>query len=132
MMDYWQFTIPGRLPGLNEMIKAAKGYGGRGYGYSKLKKKWTNDIALIIKAARIPKMKRILLSFNWHEPMATKRERPRDPDNVSGGGRKIILDALKTAGVIPNDTMKEVDGWQDVFHTSIRPKVDVGIWEKEP
>jgi len=129
MMGYWQFTIPGRLPGLTEMIEAAKGHGGHGYGYSKLKKKWTNDIALIIKGARIPKLERIWVDYYWYEPVATKREHPRDPDNVSGGGRKIINDSLKLAHVIPNDTMKEIAGWQDNFEADDTPRIVVTVWK---
>lgn len=50
------------------------------------------------------------ISFDWHE--TTMR---RDPDNISGGGRKIILDALVFAKVIPDDGPKYVAGFTDRF-----------------
>lgn len=111
------FFIPGRLPSLNDLIEAAKGHGGRGYGYSKLKRQWTDSIALLAKAARLAPMARGRFRFEWHEAAHSKHCHSRDPDNVAGGGRKLILDGLKTASVIPDDTAKQVAGWTDDFVT---------------
>jgi hypothetical protein len=110
----YSFHIPGRLPGMNEMVAAAKGYGGRGYGYSKLKKQWTNSIALIARSARIPHMDRVRLVFDWVEPTPSKTTKVRDPDNIAAA-KKLVLDGLVMAGVLKRDTLSEVAGWTDTF-----------------
>jgi hypothetical protein len=98
------------------VIAAAKGFGGRGYGYSKLKRKWTDDVALLAKAARLPKVTRARFSFQWFE-----RSRRRNPDNFCAGGRKMILDGLVNAGVLENDGWTQIVGWRDewVLHLSL-------------
>lgn len=110
-----RFHIPGRLPGFNELVAAAKGHDGRGYGYSSLKKKWTDTVVLLAKARKLPPVKRARFTFVFTEPTPSRRCRPRDPDNIAAGGRKVILDGLVAAGVLPNDTLAEVAGWQDEF-----------------
>jgi hypothetical protein len=114
--------IPGPLPGQNEIVAAAKGFRGRGYGYAKLKRQWTQTIALIAKAARVPSMPRVFLHCLWVEP--NKR---RNPDNIAAGGRKVLLDGLVTAGVIRNDGWGEVAGWSDTFSVGDKPGLSVII-----
>jgi hypothetical protein len=83
------------------MIAAAKGSGGKGLAYSAMKSKWTNDIAFLIRAAKIPRgLTRILCAFEW-----VSRDRRHDPDNIEAA-QKFIWDALKLSGVLPND------GWE--------------------
>jgi hypothetical protein len=60
-------------------------------------------------------MERVRLRFEWHEPKPSRTARLRDPDNISSGGRKIILDGLVQAGVIPDDGWDVVRGWEDHF-----------------
>jgi Holliday junction resolvase RusA-like endonuclease len=108
------FTIPGRLPGQNEMISSAKGFGGRGFGYSKLKKKWTDDISLLARSSRLPRFGRVRLTFDWHEPQPSRTCRRRDPDNVAAG-KKLVLDGLVAAGVLANDNSDVIAGWTDTF-----------------
>jgi len=93
----WRFWIPGPIPGQNEMLAAAKGFGGHGLGYAKLKKEWTETIAWIIKAARVPKLDRVRCTFEW-----VSVDKRHDPDNIEAG-QKFVMDALKLAGVIEND-----------------------------
>lgn len=106
-----QLWIPGPLPGLNELIASAKGSGGRGAGYARLKKQWTETVWALAKEARLPKFPgHVRLDFRWLE-----QDRRRDPDNVAAGGRKLILDGLVMAGVIRGDGWSCVDGWWDEF-----------------
>lgn len=108
--------LPGQLPGLNEIIDAAKGYGGRGAGYALLKRKWTEYVWAHAKAARLPaRPGPVMLLFDWHEP-----NRRRDPDNVAAGGRKFILDGLVKAGVLAGDGWAHVAGWSD--HWILNPQ----------
>lgn len=116
--------IPGPLPGMNELIEAAKGARGRGHRYSRLKLVWNDTIVLLARAARIPTMKRAHLAFRWLE-----RDKRRDPDNIAGGGRKIVLDGLVTAGVLENDGWAQVAGWTDSFDVAARAGVEVTISE---
>lgn len=118
-----QFFIRGPLPGLNEMIAAAKGAGGRGVVYSKLKAKWTNDIALQIRAARVRPVERAYLRFIWRE-----KTQKRDPDNIAAGGRKLILDALVVAKVIGDDGWTQIAGWNDAWVLDANPGVEVAIF----
>lgn len=123
MLASWDFWIAGPLPGQNEIIKAAKGSGGRGRAYSRLKAKLTNDIALTAKAARIPHVKRARFLFHWIE--TSKR---RNPDNIAAA-HKFVFDGLVLAGVLSNDGWAQVAGWSDTFEVGKRPGVFVTVLE---
>jgi len=108
MSSLW---IPGPLPGLNELIAAAKGAGGTGRAYSRLKRQWTDTVWALAKSARLESFETpVLITFEWVE-----RDRRRDPDNVAAGGRKLILDGLVAAGVLKGDGWSHVRGWTDDF-----------------
>jgi hypothetical protein len=117
-----EFFVPGPLPGLNDLISAAKGSGGTGRGYSALKKSWTGTVWAWAKKARLKKMfVRVYFHFQWIE-----KNHRRDPDNVSSAGRKLILDGLTKAGIIQGDGWNSVAGWQDQFFVDAkRPGVRV-------
>lgn len=105
-----QLWIPGRLPGLNEIVESAKGFGGRGFGYSKLKRQHTERMTLLARAAKVKRFDvPVVLTFKWVEP-----NRRRDRDNVAAA-KKLILDALVKAGVIASDGWHHVIGWTDTF-----------------
>jgi Holliday junction resolvase RusA-like endonuclease len=104
-----KLTIPGRLPGLNEMIDAARE---NRYASAKMKKEYTELVAWCAKAARLPRMEKVDLVITWHEP--NKR---RDKDNIMAG-QKFIWDGLVEAGVLPND------GWNQIGDITHRFRVD--------
>lgn len=113
-------TIPGRLPGLNDMIDAARG---NRYASAKMKKEYTEMVAWCAKAARLPRMERVDLVVTWHEP--NKR---RDKDNIMAGGLKMILDGLVVAGVIKNDGWSEIGSINNHFEVDKdNPRVEVEI-----
>lgn len=115
-VDYAGLWVPGPLPGMNELIAAAKGSGGRGAGYARLKKQWTEAVWAEAKRARLPSFTgRVVLTFTWHEA-----DRRRDPDNVAAGGRKLVLDGLVLAGVLGGDGWRYVQSWTDRF--DVRPE----------
>lgn len=118
-MTLW---IPGPLPGMNEIVGAAKGFGGRGYGYSKMKKLWTDTVKLRALAAKLPKMKRVRLHFSWVE----KNQR-RDPENIAAA-KKFILDGLVEARIIPDDGWSEISGWTDSFVVVSEMDPSPGVW----
>jgi hypothetical protein len=119
MLRFW---IPGPLPGLNEVLASAKGYGGRGFGYAKLKRRWTQTIALHVLAAGIKHVDRAHFEFRWVE-----KDQRRDPDGVAAGGRKVLFDGLVLAKVLANDGWKQVAGWTDSFEVGAKPGVEVTI-----
>jgi len=108
--------VPGPLPGLNELLAAAGGSGGRRAGYARIKRQWTETIWALAKEARIDKPgpfeRAVLMTFDWVE-----KDKRRDPDNVAAGGRKLILDGLVNAGVLAGDGWKHVRSWHDRWQT---------------
>lgn len=98
------------------MIAAAKGSGGRGAGYARLKRDWTEAVWAEAKRQRVPAFpRRVILEFTWHE-----QDRRRDPDNVAAGGRKLVLDGLVLAGVLKGDGWRYIQAWTDRF--DVRPE----------
>ncbi len=100
-----QFFIPFKLPGLNEVINASKRFD-RATGknrYWGMKIEIEEKIRWMIHIAHLRPVKRARIEFVWIEP-----NRRRDPDNISGGGRKFILDALVDCGILEADRQEQV------------------------
>ena len=119
--------------------------------YNALKTTWQATIAAYAKKQRLPEAAKswrwpIALSWRWYEPDAR-----RDPDGISGGGRKLIVDALTSctgrcrqpcgmhAGVFPTDGHRHVQRfrWEE-FYVGLESErggaieaVTVGIYEGE-
>ena len=118
-----KLEIPGRLPGLNEIIAAAKSHYAK---YSTEKKEYTEEVAWLAKQARLPKFEKVYLVITWFEP-----DRRRDPDNIMAG-QKFILDGMVAAGTIPNDSQKHIKGIVHRFRVDKRnPRVEVEIVDIE-
>jgi hypothetical protein len=107
--------ISRRVPGLNDIINAStrvarnfNDHGGRHSSYSKTKADWKEYVVELCLEQRIRPVRFGVFVFTWIEP-----NKGRDPDNISAGGRKLILDGLVAAGVIANDGWKQVRGLQD-------------------
>lgn len=104
-----QLWIPGPMPGMNEIINA-KGTavrvrnGKRWDAYQKMKKAWTEKIAIYLRQAHFPRL------IGPHEFFFEHREqhKKRDPDNFCSGVSKLTFDALQECGIIEND------GWSQV------------------
>jgi len=128
-MDF-KFFVPGRIPGLNEIIQAARdevpGLSSRRrkvYRYTLLKDEWTQTVADIVKANRIPRLKSIYIDFLWLEP-----NRRRNKDNIAAG-KKFVIDGLVRAGVIINDGWSQVSDFSDDFKVHDRRGVIVTVEE---
>ena len=115
------FFVPGPLPGQNEMIAAAKSGHGRGNAYARIKKAWTNAVALRARANCIPHMDRIRLDCRWLES-----KRNRDPDNIASA-KKFILDGLVEAGVIDGDGWAHIAAFSDSWDLAGRSGVVVTV-----
>lgn len=94
-----------RQPSLNEWIAAAKSGRGKGGGYSRLKKRMTDDVEARAREAQLKPVDRAFLEFSWIEPSVR-----RDPDNLAIP--KAILDGLVNAGILPDDSWKHVAGFR--------------------
>ncbi|MEW6542457.1 MAG: hypothetical protein AB1411_02475 [Nitrospirota bacterium] len=121
----------GPLPGMNDILDTAKAFDGRQHrlkqrwnGYQEIKKSWLRTLVCELRLAKIRPVERAYWLFEWHEP-----NRLRDPDNVSGAGRKLILDAFVHAQLIPDDGWDVIAGWEDRFVVSRKPGVLVTIRE---
>lgn len=117
-----KITIPGTMPGFNEIIKAAK-QGRRKYQpYNDMKQEHTDHVAWLSK--KLPKKKKIFLDITWIE-----KDMRRDPDNIAAAV-KFLWDGLVVAGVIKNDGWSENGGWSNKFAVDKdNPRIEIIITE---
>lgn len=117
-----KLIIPGKLPGLNEYIRAC-----RANKYAGAEMKKTAEMAIeweIRRQLRNAKFDMVNLIFSWYEP--NKR---RDQDNIAFA-KKFVLDALQATGTIPGDGWKALDGFADRFYVDRdSPRIEVEITE---
>ena len=120
-------TIRGELPDLNQIVAASKVQGTRAgrrwYRYAEMKRRLEEDVVYQIRQQAVPPVVEYpaALEFRWF-----CRSRRKDPDNISSGGRKIILDAFVAAGVLRNDGWKDISGFRDTFDVDApNPRVEV-------
>jgi Holliday junction resolvase RusA-like endonuclease len=117
-----KLEIPGRLPGLNEIIDAAKQGKGKYQPYAMMKEHYTTMIGWLAK--KLPNFEKVALIITWYEP-----NEKRDPDNVQAGC-KFILDGLVKAGTIPNDTRRYIKSITHIPELDRdNPRVEVEIQE---
>ncbi len=116
-----KFEIPGSLPGMNEIIEAAKR---NPHEYARMKETYTAMVAWLAK--KPPSYEKVALVITWFEP-----DRRRDPDNIMAG-QKFILDGMVAAGTIPNDSQKHIKGIVHRFEVDRQnPRVEVEIVDME-
>lgn len=120
-MVTYRFIIPGRLPGLNEIVGAS-----RSNKFKAAKQK--TDIQALIRACafrlRNKKLERVNVKVEWHE-----KDKRRDKDNIRAGV-KFILDALQEINAIANDNWSVINEITDSYVVDkADPKVVVEITE---
>ena len=106
-MKSQQFFIPYIFPSMNKVIDNSKQHWSR---YAKTKTTYENKVCWVIREAQIKPMEAVSFEFEWHE-----KNKRRDPDNIGGFGRKVIIDALVKMGVIKNDGWGEVKSINETF-----------------
>lgn len=99
--------IKGKFTSLNKYIQAERG---NRHAAAKIKKTETNLVRLQTLGKKIETPCK--LRFTWH----IKNLRT-DPDNIAFC-KKVTLDGLVKAGVIPDDTFKHIKGFIDEFVVS--------------
>jgi len=111
--------IPGEMPGMNEIIAAAKSHY---HQYNDMKR--TNTEIVTWVANKVPKKGKVFLDITWY-----RKNRRRDPDNIAAAV-KFIWDGLVEAGVIENDGWKQNGGWKNSFKVDKdNPRIEVIIKE---
>ena len=118
------FTIPGRLPSMNEYISACNRAWFIGQSF---KNKQMKLVSLAIMADKVPVFERpVYVTFRWFE-----KDKRRDRDNIKSG-EKYVMDALKHRGRIQNDTQRWVlDSTHEITVDRENPRVEVEIEEAD-
>ena len=115
-----KFTIPFRLPSLNEYIDKINH---NRYAGNKFKQNIENDILWVLKRVKEKVAGPVNVKITWYEQ--TKR---RDKDNVMSA-KKFIFDALQKSGILPNDNNKYINSITEEIVYRQGDKVEVEIWE---
>ncbi len=115
-------TIPGTLPGLNEIVAVSKLHP---KAYSREKRHYTDMIATLAHGMERT-WQRVSVQCHWYS-----QDKRRDPDNIAAGV-KYILDGLVTAGVLQGDGWRYVASVSHQFDVDKkRPRVEVQLEEVE-
>lgn len=114
-----KIIIPGELPGLNEIITAAKAHPKR---YADLKR--ANTGRVMAAAHGTPHMVRVDVVITW-----ICKDKRRDKDNIMAA-QKFVFDGLHKGGVLDNDGWAQIG---DVAHKFAvdkqNPRVEVELTE---
>jgi hypothetical protein len=100
MINRQTFTIPFKLPSLNEYVLACRR---NKYAGANFKTNIEQDIGLVIRTFRLhPVMNKCIVCMTFVEG-----NRKRDVDNVESG-KKFCLDSLVSCGILQGDSPKWV------------------------
>ena len=118
-----KFIIPFTLPTINDVVGANRANRYQGAGQ---KRYWQSRVEKILRRGARPLREPVTIRWVWVE-----KDRRRDPDNVSGGGRKIILDAMVRVKLLRGD------GWENISPPMVdewrvdkkRPRVEIYVTE---
>lgn len=119
-----KLVIPGPLPGLNDYIDANRANRNKGANLKRSTQKIVELCAKKQLRGFKPKCP-VWMTYTWYE-----RNRKRDKDNISSGGRKVIQDGIVKAGVLKNDGWADIEGFSDRFAVDkSNPRVEIEIEE---
>lgn len=123
-MEY-KFIIPGKLPGLNDYLKAERSFSKKHSCGNDMKQQCqmliSNAIRTQLKrlAIKVP----VSIEYRFYEP-----NRKRDLDNIAGVAHKYIQDSLVKCGVLENDGWQNITGFSDKFYVDKHnPRIEVTI-----
>lgn len=95
--------VPGKFPGLNEIIEACGRRRGKWNGYMKMKSEWSEIIQNFAMAQRFQRVEAGYFTYLHRE-----RNAARDPGNFAAGAQKVMEDALQEIKLLENDGQKNV------------------------
>ena len=120
----YRFTIQGKLPGMNEYIKAINGNRYKG----NTMKQNAQELIFFHIPRELRNMQiegRVWLKYEFYEP-----DKRRDLDNVAGFAHKVIQDTLVKSGILKNDGWENISGFSDEFYLDRdNPRIAVTIIE---
>ncbi|MFR6272114.1 MAG: RusA family crossover junction endodeoxyribonuclease [Blautia sp.] len=122
-----RFVIKGKLPGLNDYLKAERSFH---WGHScgnDMKQEYQMLVSNAIRASlkRQAIKSPITIHYSFYEP-----NRRRDLDNIAAVAHKFIQDALVKCRVIENDGWQYIKGFSDEFHVDKHnPRIEVTLIE---
>jgi len=109
-------------PTLNDQIRYARA---NKFKSATTKKEWDADLQKLIVEQEIPRFPdKVWLFYEWR----IKNFR-RDPDNICGSA-KYVNDGLKKAGVIVNDSLKYIYGYDSIFTKWYKDELKLIISDK--
>ena len=125
-----RFRIKGRLMGRNEHDYMNRSHWSKG---KRAKAAEQAKVEAAIKAAKLVPMEgpvEVGVTFVEGRP---KNGKLRDPDNIASGGIKVILDALRECGIIPDDNPRVVRNLFFRFaYNASNPHIEVEIMTYNP
>lgn len=110
-----KFSIPERLPGLNELIAENRK---SKYAGAELKK-YADTLVSIYARSLKPMDKPCVIRITFTEP-----NHKRDIDNIYSGA-KFVLDGLRYAGILQDDSQRWVTDLKCSVAFADKPKVEV-------
>ena len=114
-----EFTIPGTLATMNEIVAASKKHP---MVYANMKKDFT--ALVMIHARNLPKISKSDFDITWY-----CKDKRKDKDNIIAG-TKFLLDGLTKAGIMDNDGWSEVGNIMHRFEVDkAKPRIEVKIYE---
>lgn len=119
-----KFTIPGRLPGINESFNEARK---NKYIEASNRRKYEEYIGWNLKRdlGKWKPNEPVILHYHFFE-----ENRRRDKDNVAGYAMKLIQDSLKNNGYLSGDGWNQIENFDfewDVDKNN--PRIEVEIEE---
>ena len=119
-----KIVVQGRLPGINDIVSASRT--NRYKANSEKKKAQLLVCHAIGNRKRLSCNKPVVVHLTYYEP-----NNRRDVDNITGGGNKVILDALVEMGVIVDDSRKWVKQVHPLVYTDAKnPRIEIEIKEE--
>ena len=117
-----RLVIQGRLPGLNEYVKACRTNAKAG---AKMKRD-AEDLVIwsVLRQAHGTVKTPVIMHYHCVET-----NRKRDKDNISSFGRKVIQDALVKIHLLPGDGWAHIEGFTDSFDVDKNPRIEILLEE---
>lgn len=125
-MEY-HFVIKGKLPGLNDYLKAERSFSNKRSCGNDMKQQYQMVISNAIRTQlrRLTINSPVRIEYCFYEP-----NRKRDLDNIAGVAHKFIQDALVKCRVLKNDGWNHITGFSDRFFVDQHnPRIEVTIVE---
>lgn len=124
-----RFVIKGKLPGLNDYLKAERSFSKKHSCGNDMKQQYQFLIsnAIRVQLKRIHFEKPVHITYRFYEP-----NRKRDLDNISAVAHKFIQDSLVKCRILDNDGWSHIIGFSDEFYCDRKdPRIEVLIVEHE-